>query len=237
MGRCVSKEIKLGGGFSENVVVPARNLIRLSDTVSFEAGAFIANLGAAVYAIRRLQLQPGMKVLVFGTGANGLLLAQLAKRMGTSIVVVTGRTKTRLEVARKMGVDETVIADDSQEGELKKMAPLGFDVVIEATGSAAIVEKTLKSVKSAGKILLFGLVPPEQNARINPFDVCRRDLQIIGSYSSVNSCLMAHELLSSGVIQVEPLISHRFSLQDWGKAVETARDPSKCMRVVVVMGQ
>jgi 2-desacetyl-2-hydroxyethyl bacteriochlorophyllide A dehydrogenase len=237
MGRSVSPKIKLGGGFSENVVVPAKNLIRLSDPVSFEAGAFIANLGAAVYAIRRLLLQPGMKILVFGTGANGLLLAQLAKRMGASIVVVTGRTKSRLEVARKMGVDETVVADDSQERELKKMAPLGFDVVIEATGSAAIVEKTLKYVKSAGKILLFGLVPPEQNARINPFDVCRRDLQIIGSYSSVNSCLMAHELLSSGVIQVEPLISHRFSLQDWGKAVETARDPSKCMRVVVVMGQ
>jgi 2-desacetyl-2-hydroxyethyl bacteriochlorophyllide A dehydrogenase len=237
MGRCVSKEIKLGGGFSENVAVPARNLIRLSDPVSFEAGAFIANLGAAVYAIRRLQLQPGMKILVFGTGANGLLLAQLAKRMGAAIVVVTGRTKSRLEVARQMGVDETVIADDSQERELKKIAPLGFDVVLEATGSAAIVEKTFKFVKSAGKILLFGLVPPEQNARINPFDVCRRDLEIIGSYSSVNSCLMAHELLSSGVIQVEPLISHRFSLQDWGVAVETARDPSKCMRVVVVMGQ
>ena len=64
-----------------------------------------------------------------------------------------------------MGVDETVIADDSQERELKKIAPLGFDVVLEATGSAAIVEKTFKFIKSAGKILLFGLVPPEQNAR------------------------------------------------------------------------
>jgi threonine dehydrogenase-like Zn-dependent dehydrogenase len=157
--------------------------------------------------------------------------------MGASVVIVTGRTRSRLEVARRMGVDEAVIADDSQERVLKKMAPLGFDVVIEATGSAAIVEKTLAWVKSGGKILLFGLVPPQQNAAINPFDICRRDLRIIGSYSSVNSCLMAHELLSSGVIQMEPLISHRFSLQDWGKAVETARDPSQCMRVLVVMGK
>jgi len=56
-----------------------------------------------------------MNALVFGTGANGLILAELSKKSGTSTVVVTGRTKSRLEVARKMGVDETIIADDSQE--------------------------------------------------------------------------------------------------------------------------
>jgi D-arabinitol dehydrogenase (NADP+) len=76
-------------------------------------------------------------------------------------------------------------------------------------------------------------VPPDQNARVNPFDICRKDLQVIGSFSSVNTCIIAQELLASGVIKVEHLISHRFSLPDWGKAVETARDPSRCMRAVV----
>jgi 2-desacetyl-2-hydroxyethyl bacteriochlorophyllide A dehydrogenase len=236
IGHTASKEgLRLDGGFAEDVVVPARNLIPLADQVSFEAGSFIANLGTIVYAIRRAHLQPGMKVLVFGTGANGLILAQLSKKTGASTVVVTGRTKSRLEVALNMGIDATVLADDSQENELKKIAPFGFDIVFEATGSSQIVERTFKFVKNGGKIVLYGIVPPEQNSVINPFDICRRDLEILGSFSSIHTCIIAHELLSSGVIQVEHLISHRFSLQDWGNAVNTARDPSKCMRAIVLM--
>lgn len=235
IGHTASKEMKLDGGFVENVVVPAKNLILLSDNVSFEAGSFIANLGTIIYAIRKAQLQPGMKVLVFGTGANGLILAELSKKTGASTVVVTGRTKSRLEVAKKMGIDATVVADDSQEYELKKIAPLGFDIIFETTGSAQIVERTFKFVQNGGKIVLYGIVPPEHHSMINPFDICRKDLQIIGSFSSVNTCIIAQELLSSGVIQVEHLISHRFSLQDWGNAINTARDPSKCMRAIVLM--
>jgi 2-desacetyl-2-hydroxyethyl bacteriochlorophyllide A dehydrogenase len=236
IGHTASKEgLRLDGGFAEDVVVPARNLIPLADQVSFEAASFIANLGTIVYAIRRAYLQPGMKVLVFGTGANGLILAQLSKKTGASTVVVTGRTKSRLEVALNMGIDATVLADDSQENELKKIAPFGFDIVFEATGSSQIVERTFKFVKNGGKIVLYGIVPPEQNSVINPFDICRRDLEILGSFSSIHTCIIAHELLSSGVIQVEHLISHRFSLQDWGNAVNTARDPSKCMRAIVLM--
>ena len=234
IGHTASKEMKLDGGFSENVVVSVRNVIPLSDRVSFEAGSFIANLGTIVYALRRAQIQPGTTVLVFGTGANGLILAQLSKKSGTSMVVVTGRTKSRLEVARKMEVDATVVADDSQEDELRKIAPMGFDIVFETTGSAQIVERTFKFVKKGGKIVLYGIVPPDHHALINPFDICRKDLQIIGSFSSVHACTLAHELLSSGVIQVEHLISHRFSLQEWGKAIDTARDPSKCMRAIVL---
>ena len=235
IGHSASKEIKLDGGFSENVVVPVRNIIPLSDSVSFEAGSFIANLGTVVYALRRARIQPGMKVLVFGTGANGLIIAQLSKKAGASTVVVTGRTRSRLEVAGRMGIDGVVVADDSQEKELRKIAPFGFDLVFEATGSSQIVERAFKYVKNGGKIILYGIVPPNQHAVVNPFDICRKDLQIIGSFSSINTCIVAHELLASGVVQVEPLISHRFSLENWAEAVNTARDPSKCMRAIVLM--
>ena len=235
LGHTKSTVMKLDGGFSEQVVVPARNLIPLADPVSFEAGSFIANLGTIVYAIRRTELQPGMNVLVFGTGANGLILAELSKKTGASTVAVTGRTKSRLEVASKMGIDEIVLADDHQEETLRRIAPRGFDAVFETTGAVPIVERAFKFVAPGGKIILYGIVPPDQNARVNPFDICRKDLQVIGSFSSVNTCIIAQELLASGVIKVDHLISHRFSLPDWGKAVETARDPSKCMRAIVLM--
>jgi len=236
IGHTASKEgLRLDGGFAQNCVVPARNLIPLADNVSFEAGSFIANLGTIVHAIRRAQVQPGLSVLVFGTGANGLIIAELSKKTGAPVVVVTGRTRSRLDVAKGMGIDETVVADDNQERELNRIAPLGFDVVFEATGSPQIVERTFKFVKRGGKIVLYGFVPPQQYSSINPFDISIRELQIIGSFSSVNTCTLAHELLASKVIQVEHLITHRFSLKDWGTAVDTARDPSKCMRAIVTM--
>ena len=235
IGHTKSTAMKLDGGFAERVVVPARNLIPLADAVSFEAGSFIANLGTIVYALRRTELQPGMKVLVFGTGANGLLIAELSKKSGASTVIVTGRTRSRLDVALTMGIDGTVVADGAQEETLRQIAPAGFDAVFETTGSAAIVERTFKFVRPGGKIILYGIVPPDHDARINPFDVCRKDLQIIGSFSSVNTCMIAHDLLASGVVKVEHLLSHRFPLKDWGRAIETARDPSRCMRAIVVM--
>jgi 2-desacetyl-2-hydroxyethyl bacteriochlorophyllide A dehydrogenase len=235
IGHTKSTTLKLDGGFSEQVVVPVRNLIPLANPVSFEAGSFIANLGTIVYAIRRAELQPGMKVLVFGTGANGLILAELSKKTGAATVVVTGRTKSRLEVASRMGIDFTVVADDHQEEALRQIAPRGFDTIFETTGAVPIVERAFKFVTPGGKIVLYGIVPPDQNARINPFDICRKDLQVIGSFSSVNACIIAQELLANGVIKVEHLISHRFSLLEWGKAIETARDPSKCMRGIVLM--
>jgi len=235
IGHTKSKAVKLDGGFAEQVVVPARNLIPLADSVSFEAGGFIANIGTLVYALRRTGLQHGMKVLVFGTGANGLILAELAKKSGASTVAVTGRTKSRLDVAARMGVDETVVADEKQEENLRRLAPRGFDVVFETTGAAPIVERAFRYVTPGGKIIIYGLVPPDQNASVNPFDICRRDLQIIGSFSSVNTCIVAQELLASKVIQVDHLVSHRFPLEEWGKAIETAKDPSKCMRAVVRM--
>ena len=236
IGHTKSKAVKLDGGFSEQVVVPARNLIHLADSVSFEAGGFIANIGTLVYALRRTGLQPGMKVLVLGTGANGLILAELAKKSGASVVAVTGRTKSRLEIAARMGVDETVVADGKQEENLRRLAPHGFDAVFETTGAAAIVERAFRFIAPGGKIILYGIVPPNQNASVNPFDICRKDLQIIGSFSSVNTCIVAQDLLASKVIQVDHLVSHRFSLDEWGQAIETAKDPARCMRAVVRMG-
>jgi D-arabinitol dehydrogenase (NADP+) len=235
IGHTRSIEMKLDGGFSEQVVVPRRNIIPLADQVSFEAGSFIANLGTIVYALRRAEIQPGMKVLVFGTGANGLLMAELAKKSGAATVVVTGRTKSRLEMAMKMNIDTTVVADDSQEQNLRRLASRGFDVIFETTGTVPIIERAFQFVSPGGKVILYGIVPPDQMARMNPFDICRKDLQVIGSFSSVNACVIAQELLASGMIKVEHLISHRFSIQEWGKAIETARDPAKGMRSIVLM--
>ncbi|HSR11350.1 MAG TPA: alcohol dehydrogenase catalytic domain-containing protein [Thermodesulfobacteriota bacterium] len=235
IGHTRSKSLRLDGGFSEQVVVPAKNLVPLADTVSFEAGSFIANIGTILYALRRTGIDAGVKVLVFGTGANGLIMAELAKKSGAATVVVTGRTKSRLDVARRMGIDETVLADDRQEENLRRIAPRGFEVIFETTGAVPIVEKAFRFAAPAGKIVLYGIVPPDQNASINPFDICRRDLQVIGSFSSVHTCIMAQELLASGALKVDHLISHRFKLEEWAKAIQTARDPGKCMRSIVLM--
>jgi len=76
---------------------------------------------------------------------------------------VTGRTKSRLDVAKTMGVDETVVADDDQEKTLNRISPLGFDVIFEATGAAKIVERTFRFVKGAGRSFSTGSFRPNTN--------------------------------------------------------------------------
>ncbi len=72
---------------------------------------------------------------------------------------------------------------------LGRIAPRGFDVIFETTRAAPIVERAFQYIAPGGKIVLYGIVTPDQNAQVNPFDICRKDLHVMGSFSSVNSRL------------------------------------------------
>jgi 2-desacetyl-2-hydroxyethyl bacteriochlorophyllide A dehydrogenase len=231
IGHSGIKTVKLDGAFAEYVVVPAANVFKLPDNVSLEEGAFMPNLSTAVSALRRARLAAGEEVLVFGTGTMGNLLAQLAKVGGASLVAVTGRSENRLRLAKELGADVVIPAAELEE-RAREVAPFGFDVVVEATGVGAMVSRALPFVKDMGRLVLFGNYGSD-TCTFNPTQVARRNLEIIGSVSAVNVVHIANSLLGSGQIKVAPLISHHFPLADFAEAMALARDPKKCMRVIV----
>ncbi|GFP42566.1 threonine 3-dehydrogenase [Candidatus Hakubella thermalkaliphila] len=212
------------GGFAEYALVPVANLYKIKDSLSFQEGAFIEPISCVVYGLKRVNVQIGDSVLIFGSGPIGLLLLQLTKHGGASSVTVVDVQEKRLTLARQLGASHTILADGSEAEELTAISPLGFDVVIDATGVPAVVERVFAYIKSGGKLLVFGVCPSDSKIQVSPFDIYRHDWKIYGSFALCYTFYPARDLLENGVVSVKPLISLTIPLEE---AVEIFRSPEK----------
>jgi len=210
------------GGFAEFVAVPARNVYPLG-VLDHQQGAFVEPLACVVYGMRRLQPRAGDEVLVIGAGPIGLLLIQALRRAGSGRVTVTDRRTERLEVAARLGADVAVLAGADGVRQLRHGAPLGFDVIVDATGVASAIQEHLGLAKPGGRILLFGVCAPEDRISLSPFEVYRKDLTLIGSFALCYTFNPALMLLQSGAVDVRTLVTHTFGLDRCAEALEAVR--------------
>ena len=95
----------MNGAFAEYVRVPAKNLYRLPEGISFEEGALIEPLSCVAYALNRIQPKFGERALIFGGGPMGLMLLMALKTSGTSEVVLVDIAEKKLETAKRLGAD------------------------------------------------------------------------------------------------------------------------------------
>ena len=223
---------KLDGGFAQYTVVPSKNLYVFKNVTSQEA-SFLPNLNTAVYAMKRTTFNPGNTILIIGSGTMGLLFVQLARMSGASLIVVTDKAKNRLKLAKDLGADAAVLVDEGHEEKLKKLAPQGFDLVVECVGNATLLGQCIDQVKGRGQVLLFGLPPKDQTAQVNPFAIVRKNIDIICSSAAALCAPLARDLIDQGVIKIKPLISHKFQLSNFEQALAQAGRPEECLRVVV----
>ena len=208
------------GAFADYVVAPETNVYSIGD-MPYERAAFIEPLSCVVYGLQRLEVRPGANALVYGAGPIGLLMLQLLKHGGASGVVSVDLKQDKLDLARTLGANETVLAGGA-DTELDELSPLGFDVVVDCTGVPAVVEHMPAHARKNGKLLYFGVNPPAARVQISPYDVYRRDLTILGSYAERYTFHDAIALLRSGALEVEPLLSHRFAIEQFEEALELA---------------
>lgn len=204
--------ITRSGGFAEYVNVPARAAYHLPDSLSDKQAAFIEPLACVVYALKRLEMRPADRVLLLGSGPMGLVLIQALRAGNASQITVVDKQPGRLELARQSGANQTILAGADQDAELKSLAPHGFDIVIDATGVPAVIERAFQHLKVRGKFLQFGVTPNNARISLNPYDVFHNDWTIIGSFALCYTFLPAIALLENGVIDVEPLVSHTVPL-------------------------
>jgi 2-desacetyl-2-hydroxyethyl bacteriochlorophyllide A dehydrogenase len=219
------------GAFAEFVAAPARNVFAIGNPLSFEEAALVEPLACVVYGLRRLQLQTGDWVLIFGAGPIGLMLMQCCVRGGAASVTMVDLDEPRLAVARSLGATHAINARE-QTTALEEIAPYGFDAVIDATGVPSVVEGGVSRVKSGGKLLLFGVCPEDAKISIRPFEIYRRDLSVIGTCALRCSFDPALELIQNGVVQVKPLLRPMVSLDEipaWFENPARAQDALKIM--------
>lgn len=221
------------GGMAEYVLVPTDKLWRLPDGLSFEVGAMIEPLQVAMQAVSTSEILPGENAVVLGPGPIGLLTLLSLKGAGVS-VYVTGKAtdRNRLKLAMCLGAEATINVDENDPvTEVERLTGgAGVDVVFEATGVPTTIQQGLDMVKRRGKVVAIGIHPGP--ASINMLDLVRSAKQIVGSYSGSNS-LWARvlALLRGGVIDLEPLVSHRLPLSEAERGFELCVRKD-CMKVL-----
>lgn len=227
------------GGFAEYVVAPQQSVYSIG-SLNFAEGAFIEPLSCVVYGHERAKIRLGSSVLIMGAGPIGLLHLQLAKRAGAARVAVVDLRPERLRLARQLGADAVFESkpresngQDSLTNALRAYAPYGFDMVIDATGVPAVVEKAVSYVATGGTLLLFGVCPNDSEIRLNPYEIYRRDLQIIGTFALRKSFETARDLLEAGAVNVLPLIGATVNLDDFPAVLELMRNGRAPMKIQV----
>lgn len=207
---------RTNGSTAELTVAPVRNVHRLPDGVDLALAALIEPLSCAIHGYDLLPRRMGEHYLVYGAGTMGLMMAQLAPRAGAASVTVVDRNPARLDVARDVGISEVVTsADEAERG--------GWDVVIDCTGVVAAIEDGLTRVRRGGVFQQFGVAPADATARFSPFGVYNDEVTIIGSMAVLNSYARAVELFAAGALNAERMISHTFTLDDYGEALAAFR--------------
>lgn len=209
------------GGFAEYSVVPSTQVFAFSGDVSFEEMAMAEPLACCIHGIEQVNIVSGDLVVVVGGGAIGLIMVQLAKLRGAGKVILSEPVEYRRKVALDLGAD--VVVDPTTVDVCEQIHSLtgrnGADVVIECVGIASVTKQAISMADRGGRILLFSVPTPEATIDLPLIDVFHKELKIYGSFINPNTHQSAVDLINSKRIQVAPLITHRFSLNQLDEAI------------------
>jgi 2-desacetyl-2-hydroxyethyl bacteriochlorophyllide A dehydrogenase len=205
------------GACAEFVSVPSANAFRLPSDIPRHWGALVEPLACAVHGLDQIDLEVAGAYLIYGAGTMGLLLAQLVKQSGAGRLDMIETNPERHALAKRLAADRVA----TSAAELDR--PQGWDVVIDATGVVLAIEDGLRRVARGGTFLMFGVAAADASASFSPFRVYNDEIKIIGSMAVLHSFERALSLLVKGVIDCEAMITNRFQLDDYSKAIETFR--------------
>jgi L-iditol 2-dehydrogenase len=222
-----------GGGFAEYVKVPGhivRNggLIEIPADITFEQASFVEPTNCCLKAVKKAQIAPGQTVLVTGAGPIGLMFIMLVKYFGAR-AIATDLIDSRVEKALSVGAEAAFNARDPEL--TSKIAELtngmGVDVTLLAVPSEKAFFQALDCTRKGGKILFFAEFPDEVEIPINPNILYRREIDLIGSYSSSYRLqALSADIVFNKRIDVDALVSDRYPLQELSAAVERAVAPT-----------
>lgn len=219
------------GALAEYAVRPARVLHRLPPEVSDEAGALVNQGAMAVHAVRRTGLDPGSRVAVLGPGLLGLMTALVARASGAVEVMVVGRG-SRLDLVTGYGmtaVDRE--AADPVEAVRDLTQGRGVDRVYDCTGDPGAAAQALAMVRRGGRVALLGLCGGK-TAELSPDALVLDEVDLMGIRSSPNAYPAMIALMAAGTVDVAPLLTHVYPLEDIVEAFDAFRE-RRCVRPVL----
>jgi D-arabinitol dehydrogenase (NADP+) len=215
------------GGMAQLVCAPEKAVFDLGD-LSFEAGAFMEPLSCVLHGLERLSASLGCSAAILGAGPIGILLLQGLRLQGAAQVTIVDKNAARADLARQRGADQVCYSLDDLEQD-------SFDIVIDATGALPVIQRTLGFARPGGRVLWFGVPPSGETAAIQPFVIFRKGLTVLSSFTSVRNSYQALDLLQSGRITLEGLVSHRLPLEDLARGIQLLEGGLEAVRKVQIL--
>ncbi|MBI2845167.1 MAG: zinc-binding dehydrogenase [Chloroflexi bacterium] len=213
------------GGLGEYVLVRGYQVFRIDPEITFEEAALIEPLSCVLRSYQKANVQPGDYVVVIGAGIMGLLHILLAKGGGAT-VIVSEIEGVRRQKAQELGAHYVV---DPQEGDfvarIKELTEgHGPEVTFVAIGIAPAIEQALKFAAKGGRVMVYAAVHPKDSTiTINPNLFHNREIVLTGTVGQTKQDFeRAAELISRRIIDVRPLISARYSLEEITEAFEAS---------------
>ncbi len=224
------------GGMVEYLNLPEKNLLD-AEGLSAEAAASVEFLAIGAHAVRRSELKPGLNALVVGAGPIGLGVALFAGIAGGNVTIMD-RDQSRLSLATRVtGISQAILSDATvQDKVMQATAQNGFDVVFDATGNSASMEKTFDFVAHGGAYVMVGLVK-ERISFFDP-DFHKREMKLLASR---NATAQDFELviasIRSGKIPITELVTHRTTMADVSKMLPLwSHDKNSLIKAMIEVG-
>ena len=229
-----------GGGFAEYVRampwIVERGMIEIPDDVSFDEATFVEPVNTCLKAVEKARVQPGETVVVIGQGPIGLLLMLLARRAG-AFVFTSDPVGDRRSASERLGAtaafDPTtcLVAEEIR----KRSAGRGADAVLVAVPLPSALSEALAMTRPGGRVLLFAQNDSRMKIEFSAAHIGVEEKEILGSYSAaLDRQTESASLVFSRALPVAALITHRFSLDEFGAAISLAARPSNSLKILVI---
>lgn len=222
------------GAFCDYLVVPADFAFKLPQGMSFAQGAMMEPLAVGVHAVRRAGVTAGSSVAVTGAGPIGLLCMQAASAFGATRLFISDVVEKRLALAKELGAELALNAQEKDVvAEVTKAATGGVDFAFECAGAKTTVNDCIKMLRPGGTLTLVGMTA-EETFPVNVHGLLAGELDVKTVFRYANCYPLAIELARTGRVKVEPLITHRFPLEETQAALEFAHEhKAEAIKVVV----
>ena len=205
---------KRHGAFAEYVAVPSWIVSKIPDELSFVHAALLEPASIGTHAANRAPISNDDTVVVIGAGTIGLFILQAARLRGAAKVIAVDINEFRLNLAKKLGADKLInpLKSDLSEAVLQETEGKGANVTLEAVGYAKTFADAVSITRMGGYVVAVGNL--EKKAEFDLQQLIARELTFTGSYASSGEFRDCIELVASGKISVEPLISDVLPMQE-----------------------